>query len=101
MKALLIKYHLGRLGFGATLRTRIFIGTVLPVAAILAYFGYTCLAQRQLALRTHEILDTRIALMHSAEHIKQAVVAYDDALFRYLAIHDSEQLREVKELREG
>jgi diguanylate cyclase (GGDEF)-like protein len=96
VRDLLQKYRLTRLGFGASLRTRILLGTLLPVAAILSYFFYTYYATRELALQTHEILDTRIEMMHAAERVKQAMVAYDDALFRYLTLHDPAQLREGK-----
>ncbi len=76
------------LSLGASLKTRIGIGTLLPVLAITAYFAYTVHAQNQLARITHEILDKRIVMMQSAERLKHALVAYDDALFRFLAAQD-------------
>lgn len=76
------------------LRLRILMGTIVPVVAVALYFGETFLSQRQFAKMTHQILDERIEMMQSASQIKQALVSYDDALFRYLGIHDAEQLRE-------
>ena len=38
-------------------------------------------------------------MMRSAGQVKQALVSYDDALFRYLATHDSEQLVEGRRLK--
>lgn len=82
------------LTLGFSLKVRILLGTLIPVVAVGVYFGTSFLTQKQLTDMTHAILNERITMMHAAGQIKQALVSYDDALFRYLAIHDSEQLRE-------
>jgi len=79
---------------GLSLRARIVMSALLPVLAITLYFAQTFYAQKQFARTTHDILDRRLVMMHAAEQIKQSLIAYDDALFRYLAIQDPTQLSE-------
>jgi diguanylate cyclase (GGDEF)-like protein len=82
------------LTLGLSLKARVILGTFLPVVAIAGYFAQDIHAQKQLARTTHEILDNRIMMMHAAEKVKQGLVTYDDALFRYLAIQDPDQFLE-------
>jgi diguanylate cyclase (GGDEF)-like protein len=88
------------LTLGLSLRTRIILSAILPVVTLAGFFFYTSITQKQLSLTTHDILDNRIVTMHAAERIKQLLVAYDDALFRYLAVHDSAQLVEGRRFKE-
>ena len=80
------------LALGLSLRTRVFLTALLPVLVIAIYFSHVVHSQGRLAQTTRDILNNRTVMMHSAEHVKQSLVAYDDALFRYLSIQDPNQL---------
>src|SRR6185295_20064206 len=85
---------------GVSLRTRMLIGMLLPVLAIGLYFVKTFRAQAEFGRMTHHILDERIVMMHAANQVKESLVSYDDALFRYLTLRDAERLVEGQQLRQ-
>jgi diguanylate cyclase (GGDEF)-like protein len=82
------------LTLGLSLKARVILGTFLPVVAIAGFFAHNLQTQKQLTHTTHEILDHRIMMMHAAERVKEGLVSYDDALFRYLAVQDPDQFLE-------
>lgn len=84
---------------GVSLRARVVLGTMLPVVGIIAYFGYSSLTQRKLTLMAAEVLEKRIVAMSSADQIKQSVLGYDDALFRYMTLRDPTHLTEGLRLK--
>jgi len=84
------------LTMGLSLRSRILLAAILPIAAIAFYFIQNLNSQRRLAQTTHEILDHRVTMMRAAEDIKQALVSYDDAMFRYLALQNGDHVKEAQ-----
>jgi len=93
-------FRLRLLNFGLSLKSRIVLGGLLPVVAIAGYSAYAYRAQKRLAFMTHQILETRVVMMQSAEQIKQSLVAYDDGLFRYLETLDTSPWRDSLRLKE-
>lgn len=87
------------LGGRTSLKTRILVAAITMVMAVGVFCMHSLRAQTQLADITHQILDVRINAMVAAQQVKQSFVAYDDALFRYLAIQDRDRLGESKLLK--
>lgn len=89
------------LGGRASLKARILVAAATMVLAVGVFCLHSLRSQTQLADITHQILDVRIKAMVAAQQVKQAFVSYDDALFRYLAIQDRDQLKESKQLKDA
>lgn len=79
-----------------SLKDRIFMAAVTTLAAIALYGAYSLRSYDRMSSIVHQTLELRLRAMLSAEHTKQALYAYDDAIFRYLATGKEAALRESR-----
>src|SRR5687767_13526895 len=84
-----------------SLKDRVFMAAVTTLASIAAYGFYSLRAYDRMAAIVTQTIELRMQAMLSAEHTKQALYAYDDAIFRYLATGKAGTLRESRVFKEA
>lgn len=95
-----LKSVLESLTFGVSLGFRIYFSTFLILfTTSTSYVLLYSFQQKQTAI-TQDILNLRISSMQAAQKIKESVVAYDNAVFRYVATKSESDLLQSKNLKE-
>lgn len=90
-----------RLKFGTSLASRIYLSTSLILLATgLSYALIYSFQLRQAAI-AEGILTHRLQSLEAARRLKEAVVSYDNATFRFVATKSSSELQEAEEVREA
>ena len=75
-----------------TLRARIYLVAAATLSTVVLYLFHSLYAQEQLANITREILDQRIVAMQAADKVKHTLFRDENALFRYLATRNPNEL---------
>lgn len=88
-----------RLPFGISLAMRICFSTLLILVTTLASYVVLYQSQRQQAQITQSILNERLQSLEAARELKESVISYDNAIFRYVATKSEDELVQLKKLR--